>query len=118
MYDEKSDYPKKEIGFAFKPHINNLYAKAFSDQTSNQDGNENSFSKIKYYNPPNLLFQHLPVKGKVKNIELNRMRNGFIINTLLSIDTQKIAKIGGKVIQIYENVFFIKKTLRCHDSEK
>ena len=34
------------------------------------------------------------------------MRNGYIIDTLTSIDIQEIAKIGGKVIRIYEGVIF------------
>ena len=31
------------------------------------------------------------------------MRNGYIVDTLTSVDIQEIVKIGGKVIQIYEN---------------
>ena len=34
------------------------------------------------------------------------MRNGYIIDTLRSIDSQEIVKIGGKVIQIYEGVIY------------
>ena len=34
------------------------------------------------------------------------MRNGYIIDTLTSIDICEIGKIGGKVIQIYEGVFY------------
>ena len=32
------------------------------------------------------------------------MRNGYIIDTLTSVDIQEIVKIGGKVIGIYEGV--------------
>ena len=32
------------------------------------------------------------------------MRYGYIIDTLTSVDIQKIVKIGGKVIEIYERV--------------
>ena len=62
--------------------------------------------KIKYYNPKNLIIQHLPVKEKEKKIEINRMRNGYIINHLTSVVIQEIIKIGGKVIQIYEGVIY------------
>ena len=48
----------------------------------------------------------MPLKEKVKNIELNRMRNGYIINTLTSVDICEIVKIGGKVIQIDEGVLY------------
>ena len=86
MWVEKSVYPKIETGFAFKPHMNKTYVDAFNNQTFNQDGDESAILRIKYYNPPNLIFQHLPVKEKVKNIEVNRMRNGYIIDVLTSVD--------------------------------
>ena len=35
------------------------------------------------------------------------MRNGYIINTLTSVDIQEIAKIGEKVSKIYEGVIYI-----------
>ena len=104
MWDEKSTYPKTETGFAFKPHMNDVYVKAFNDQTFNEDGDESAILTIKYYNPPGLIFQHLPVKEKVKKIEVNRMQNGYIIDTLTSVDIQEIVKIGGRVIQIYQGV--------------
>ena len=34
------------------------------------------------------------------------MKNGFIIDTLTSIDIQEIVKIGGKVVEIYEGVIY------------
>ena len=34
------------------------------------------------------------------------MRNGYIIDTLTSVDIQEIVKIGGKIIQIYEGVIY------------
>ena len=104
--DENSAYPKIETGFAFKPHMNDIYVEAFNNQTFNEDGDESAILTIKYYNPPNLIFQHLPVKEKFKNIEVNRMRNGYIIDTLTSVDIQEIVKIGGRVIQIYEGVIY------------
>ena len=42
----------------------------------------------------------------VKKIEINRLRNGYKIETLTSDDTQKIVKIGGKVIKVYEVVIY------------
>ena len=106
MWDAKSVYPKIETGFAFKPHMNNVYVEAFNNQTFNQDGDESAILRIKYYNPPELIFQHLAVKEKVENVEVNRMRNGYIIDTLTSVDIQEIVKIGGKVIEIYEGVIY------------
>ena len=106
MWDKNSVYPKIETGFAFKPDMNDIYVEAFNNQTFNEDGDESAILTIKYYNPPNLRFQHLPVKEKVKKIEVNRMRNGSIIDTLTSVDIQEIVKIGGRVIEIYEGVVY------------
>ena len=106
MWDKNSVYPKIETGFAFKPHMNKTYVEAFNNQTFNEDGDESAILTTKYYNPPDLIFQHLPVKEKVKKIEVNRMRNGYIIDTLTSVDICEIVKNGGKVIEIYEGVIY------------
>ena len=45
------------------------------------------------------------------------MRNGYIIDTLPSVDIQEIVKIGGKVIEIYEGLF-IEKNLKLVHLEK
>ena len=86
VWDEKSVYPKIERGFALKPHMKDVYVELFNNQSFNQDGNESAILRIKYYNPPHLIFPHLPVKEKVENVEVNRMRNGYIIDTLTSVD--------------------------------
>ena len=106
VWDENSVYPKIKTGFAFKPHMNKTYVDAFKNQTFNQDGDESAILRIKYYNPPNLILQHLPVKGKVENVEVNRMRNGYIIDTLTSADICEIIKTGGRVIEVYEGVIY------------
>ena len=106
MWDKNSVYPKIETRFAFKPHMNKIYVEAFNNKTFNQGGDESAILTIKYYNPPDLIFQHLPVKEKVEKIEVNRMRNGCIIDTLTSVDIQEVVKIGGKVVQIYEGVIY------------
>ena len=66
MRDEKSVYPRIESGSAFKLHAKDVYVEAFNNQIFNRDGNESAISKIKLCNPPNLIFQHLSVKEKVK----------------------------------------------------
>ena len=42
----------------------------------------------------------------VRKIENNRKRNGYIKDTLTSVDNQETVKIGGKVFQIYEGVIY------------
>ena len=117
MWDEKSVYPKIETGFAFKPRMNDVYVEAFNNRTFNEDGDESDILTIKYYNPPDLIFQHLPVKEKVQKVEVNRMRNGYIIDTLTSADNQEIVKIGGKVIEVYESVIY-RKTFKISPFRK
>ena len=103
MWDEKSIYPRIETGYAYKSHMNDELVNKFNNQTFNKGS---AILKIKYYNPRDLVVQHLPIKEKEKKIEINRMRNGYIIDTLTSVDIQEIVKIGGKVIEIYEGVIY------------
>ena len=98
MWDEKSIYPRIETGYAYTRDMNNELVNKFNTGKFNQGS---AILKIKYYNPKNLIVQHLPIKEKVNKMEINRMRNGYIIDTLTSVDIQEIVKIGDKVIQIY-----------------
>ena len=104
MWVENNVYPKIETGFAFKPHMNTTFVDAFNNQTFNEDSDESAILTIKYYNPPDLIFQQLPIKEKVKKTEVNRMRIGYSIDALTSVDIQEIVKIGGKMVEIYEGV--------------
>ena len=99
---------RKKSDFAFKPHMNDVNVKSFNEQFFNQDSDESATLKIKCINPPDLIFQLIPVKEKVKNIEVNRMRKGYIVETSTSVDIQKVVKIGGKVIHIYEGAMYRK----------
>ena len=65
-----------------------------------------AFLKNKTYNPKSLLVQYLPVKEREKKIESNRLRNGYIKDTLTSVDIQEIVKIGGRIIEIFEGVIY------------
>ena len=64
----------------------------------NQIDKESATLKIKNYKPPDFMFQHLPVKEKVRDIEVNLMQNGYFIDTLTFVDIREIVKIGRKVI--------------------
>ena len=103
MWDEKSIYPRIETDYAFTRDMNKFLVHKFNIQTFNQGS---AILRIKDYNPKNLIVQHLPVKEKEGKLKINRMRNGYIIDTLTSVDIQEIVKIGGKVIEIYECVIF------------
>ena len=83
--------------------MDNELVEKFLNQTFTQGS---AILKIKYYNPKNLIVQHLPVKEKEKKIEINCMRNGYITQVLTSVDIQEIVKVGGRVIEIYEGVIY------------
>ena len=77
--------------------------------------NRSAFLTIEYHNPENLISQHLPVKEKIKNPyknnrleEINRMRNGIIIDTLTSVDIVEIVKYGGVILEVFGGFF-------CHN---
>ena len=93
MWNEDSVYPEIENEAAFKPNLNDVYVKAFFNQTINQNGNEFAIVKIKCYSPPDLINQHLPVEEKVNNIAISRMGNGYFVETLTSVDIQETVEI-------------------------
>ena len=103
MWDEKSIYLRIETGYAFTRDMNNELVEKFSTGNFTQGS---AILKIKYYNPKNLIVQHITIKEKEKKIEFNRLRNGYLIDTLTSVDIQEIVKIGGKVVEIYEGVIY------------
>ena len=67
MWDEKSIYPRIETGYASTREMNDELVEKFNIQTFTQGS---AILKIKYYNPKNLIVQHLPVKR-----EKNENRN-------------------------------------------
>ena len=103
MWDEKTIYPRIETGYAYTRDMNDELVEKINNQTFTQGS---AILKIKYYNPKNLIVQHIPIKERVNKTEINCMRNGYIIDTLTSVDIQEIVKIGGKVIEIYEGVIY------------
>ena len=103
MWDEKSIYPRIETGYAFTRDMNDELVEKFNTGNFNQGS---AILKIKYYNPKNLVVQHLPIKERVSKTEINRMRNGYITDHLTSVDIQEIVKIEGRVIEIFEDVIY------------
>ena len=112
MWDEKSVYPKIESGFLFTPYMNNVCVEAFYIQTFDQEYDESAILKVKFYNPHNLIFQHLSFDEKVGKREVNRMRHGYIAGTFASIDIHEILEVMQKVNQIYEGAIYRKNFKR------
>ena len=50
--------------------MSKTYVDAYNNQSFIEDGDECAILKLKYYNPPDLIFQHLPVEEKVEIIEV------------------------------------------------
>ena len=40
----------------------------------------------------------------MNKVEVNRLRNGYIVDVSTSVDIQEIVRIGGKVVEVYEGV--------------
>ena len=67
MWDENSVYPKIETGFVYKPQMNDVYVDGLNNQTFNEDDDDSAILTKRYYNPPNLMFQHSPVRKSQKS---------------------------------------------------
>ena len=102
MYDEKSVYLKVETGYAFTPEMNVEIVIQFNTKTFTKS----AILKIEYYNPKDIVLKHIPVKEEVNNVEVNRLRNGYNVDVLTSVDIQEIVRFGGKVIKVYEGVLY------------
>ena len=59
---------------------------------------------IKLYNPKDILLNRVPIKEKVGLVEIIRLKSGNSTNILTSVDIQEIAKIDGKVFEIYGEI--------------
>ena len=114
--DINSNWPKIETSYPFKKFMNDAICTLFNSGRWNEL-NRSAFLTVKYHNPENLIFQHLPIKEKIENPyknnrleEINRVRNGIIIDTLTSVDIVEIVKCGGVIMDVYEGFF-------CHNLE-
>ena len=109
--DKNSNWPKIETSYPFKKYMNDAVCSLFNSGRWNEL-NRSAFLTVNYHNNENMIFQHLAVKEKVENPyknnrleEINRMRNGIIIDTLTSVDIVEIVKYDGVILDIYEGFF-------------
>ena len=114
--DKNSSWPKIETAYPFKKYMNDAVCTLFNSGRWNEL-NRSAFLTVKYHNPKNMIFQHLPIKEKIENPyknnrleEINRMRGGVIVDTLTSVDIVEIVKYGGEILEVYEGFF-------CHNLE-
>ena len=64
MWDEKSINPRIEIGYAYTEDMRDDLVSKFNNGNFNQGS---AILKTKYYNPRDLIIQHLPVKKRKEN---------------------------------------------------
>ena len=101
IWDEKSINPKIETGYVFTKDMNNKLYNKIIIQIFTQGS---AISKTRFYNPKDLIIQHLPVREKVRKYVIKRMRNGCQIDILTSVDIQERIKMGVMVVEILEVV--------------
>ena len=111
--DLSNNWPKTEIAYPFLKNMSDAFCSLVN---SGRWGElkRRAFLTLKYHNPENLVFQHLPVK-KIKNTyknhrldEINRMRNGIIVDNLTSVDIVEKVKCGSDFLEVFEGFF-------CHN---
>ena len=76
--DPESIYPRIQTGYAYTKDMNDEFVEKFNSSNFTQGS---AILKIKYHNPKKLIVQHLPVKERVMKMEIDCMRNGFILDT-------------------------------------
>ena len=64
--DKNSTWPKIETSYPYKKYMSDAVCTLFNSGRWNEL-NRSAFLTIKYHNPANLVSQHLPTKGKIKN---------------------------------------------------
>ena len=96
--DIKNIRPKIETAYPLTKNMSDAVCSLFNSGKWNEL-DICAFLTVKDQNPKNLGFQHLPVKEKIENPyknnrlqEINRMRIGFLEDTLTSVDIVEIVK--------------------------
>ena len=89
-------YPKTETDYASTPDTNDEIVENIITGTFTRG---RAILKVLFFNPSDLIFQHLPVREKVKKTEIKRMGNGYNIDILTSVDILENVELGGKAIQ-------------------
>ena len=109
-------WPKIEKTCPFEKYVSDVVCSLFNSRRWN-DINVCAFLTVKYHNPENLVFQHLPTKENFKNPyksnrleEINRMRNDVILDSLTSVDIVEIVNCGVVILDVFEGFF-------CHTLE-
>ena len=107
MAHPDSKWPKIKTAIAIKKEDTAHLCELFNTREWKKL-NKSGFFDVKYYNPENIIFEHMSVKEQVFNAiknrweEVNRFRNGYIRQHLTSIDIEEIVRVGGVITEIFE----------------
>ena len=97
--------------------MNDIFVFDFVIKTNNQDVNDSAILKIKILQSTKSYTSISSCERKGEKIEVHRMRYGYNIGILTSVDIQEIVRIGGKLIEIFEGVIY-KKIFKISPFEK
>ena len=89
MWDDISIYSTIETRVAFTVDMNYEIVENINGGKFNQ---VSAILEVRYYNPPEILFQHVLTTKRVQTIEVNGMRNASNIDTLRSVDKKNYMK--------------------------
>ena len=109
--DENSTWPAIETSYPFEIYLNDAVCEIFNSGRWDEL-KRTVFLTVKYHNPKNLIFQHIPIREKVKYSyknrlqEMNHCRNGVIFDTLISQDIIQVVICGGVLLEVYEGFFW------------
>ena len=121
MAHKESKWPKIETAIAIKKEDCARLCEIFNTAEWKKINNS-IFFDVKYYNPENIISQHMSVKEQNFNAikkrweEVNRFRNGYIRQHLTSIDIEGIVRVGGVITEFFEG--FICDNLGYNPFEK
>ena len=108
MAHEKSTWPGIETARAINPVVSEVLCELFSTGEW-ASLNKAGFFRVKYYNPEHLILQHMAVKEDVyhqtkkKHESINRFRNGYITQHLVSVDIEEVVRTGVVIREFYED---------------
>ena len=111
MAHPDSKWPKIETAKAI--NIEDNYLCELFNNGDWKSLNKSGFFKVRYYNPKEIIFQHMSVKEnsfndrKNRYEEINRFRNGDITQHLTSVEIEEVVRSGGYVVKILEGFVII-----------
>ena len=112
--DLNSAWPKMETVYPFEQYMSDAVFSLFNSGRWIELNGCASLT-VNYHIPNVLVFQRVLVKEEIKNPyknnrleEVNRIRNGIIIDTLTSVDIVEIVKCFGIFLEVLDGFF-------CHN---